>query len=482
MTDPTPAPPTSPSQGQTPPPQRKKWLWGVGILGVSLLVGGVFFQLGRSDAHSDEDGHDHAAHGSKPAKSPANAEMLRHSDRAARAAATGDVAKARVELFEAYKLSPRYAPSLLIQACLAMEEGNDGEADNALAALKTIAPRAPELKLLEGLRERRRVAGTSWQQAFRETWVALGRPDFQKSKLLPGGTQLPPDPQEAEALKAAWTRATSDDVKLMLALGSRRLDADMAQFLLKQVPRLEDPALYVAVMDALRGDVLPEASHEEARTVFRQKLEALAAAHPQSMQLQLLLLIGDTEQGSPLSAKEIDALEQVAALPLWREGTFAGTYQEARRLLKEAGAPDTAAMAMTVAMRSVADRGTWVLRTRVVGTRGVMPPEGVKRVGRIARDIGARMAGQPTMMERMAGLQLQRSGAQDMGDEAVRVLTLAQLEALEAAVASFRKTAMERWPLHALTEELLEASLRDEPAYLLSFKAEDAGKTAGAQP
>ncbi|MFP2934110.1 hypothetical protein ACLESO_55095, partial [Pyxidicoccus sp. 3LG] len=280
------------------------------------------------------------------------------------------------------------------------------------------------------------------------------------------------------AAKAAWTRAPSDDVRLMLALGSRRLDPDMALFLLKQVPRLEDPALYVAVMDALRGDALPESAHEEARTVFRQKLEALAAAHPSSMQLQLLLLIGDTEQGSPLSAKEIDALEQVAALPKWREGSFTGTYQEARRLLKDTGAPDLAAMAMSVAARSVADRGTWTLRTRVVGTRGELTPESLKRLGRITRDIGVRMAEQPTMMERMGGLQLVRSGTQDMGDEAGRVLALAQIEGLESAVSSFRKTAMERWPLHALTEELLEASSRDEPSYLLSFKGEEPAKTA----
>jgi hypothetical protein len=410
-------------------------------------------------------------------------EVLRHADRAARAAATGNAEKARASLAEALKLAPDHAPALFLQACLAVEAGNDAEADAALEKLEDVAPDAKEVKLLERLRELRRTPGTGWQQAFREAWVSLGRPDLRRSRLLPGATPLPPDPADAEAVQAAWARATSDDVKLLLALGSRRLDSEKALFLLGQVPRLEDPALYVAVMDALRGEVLPESSHAEARKVFRQKLEALAAAHPRSMQLQLLLLLGDTEQGSPLTAEEQDALEKLSTLPVWRENSFADLYQEARGRLREAGVPDASAMAMSAVSRSVVDRGSWVLRTRNVGTRGSLTPEGLKRLGRITRDIGSRLVAQPTVMERMAGLQLIRSGTQDMGDEAGRSLTGAQLDALEGAIDQFRKTAMERWPLYSLTEELLEASTRDEPAYLLSFAAgASQAQAAGSQP
>ncbi|MFP2908722.1 hypothetical protein ACLESD_27465 [Pyxidicoccus sp. 3LFB2] len=272
-------------------------------------------------------------------------------------------------------------------------------------------------------------------------------------------------------------------MKLMLALGSRRLDAEKALFLLAQLPKVEDPFLYVAIMDALRGDALPESSHEEARKTFRQTLERLAAAHPRAMNLQLLLLLGDTEQGSPLSAAELDALEKLSALPVWREGaTLAEQFQKARRLLKDAGVPDASAMAMSAVSRGVVDRGSWILRTRNVGTRGALPPEGVKRLGRITRDIGSRMMEHPTMMERMAGLQLIRSGAQDLGDEAGRVLALAQIEGLEKAVEQFRRTELARWPLHSLTEELLEQNTRDEPGYLLSFVVGAPPKAAEAQP
>ncbi|MBZ4417605.1 lipopolysaccharide assembly protein LapB [Myxococcus sp. RHSTA-1-4] len=486
MTDPTPSSPASPS------PRRKRMLWGIGGMVVALLAAAFVLVGGRTGGGSkpgETHGHGHEghdehgdAHAAKAPKPQAPTEVLRHTDRAARAAATGNADKARAELAEALKLAPDHAPALFLQACLAVEAGNDAEAGAALEKLEDAAPGSKTVKLLERLRELRRTPGTGWQQAFREAWVSLGRPDLRKSQLLPGATPLPPDPADVEAEKAAWTRATSDDVKLLLALGSRRLDAEKALFLLSQVPRLEDPALYLAVMDALRGDALPESSHEEARKVFRQKLEALAAAHPRSMQLQLLLLLGDTEQGSELSAAELDALEKVAALPVWREGSFADLYQQARQRLKDSGVPDASATAMAAVSRSLVDRGSWILRTRNVGTRGALSPEGLKRLGRISRDIGTRMMEQPTFLERMAGLQLVRAGAQDMGDDLGRQMALAQIEALEGAIDQFRKTAMERWPLASLTEELLEKTTRDEPAYLLSFAAGAPAQAAGTQP
>jgi hypothetical protein len=478
MTDPTPAAAAS---------RRKLLLFGLGGAVTAALVAVLVIQGLRSDAHSEGEAHGHAHEGpagagEKPAKHAASEEVLRHADRAARAAAVGHLEQARTELAALRTLSPEYAPGLLIQACVGLEAGNDAEADAALKALEAKVPNSREVKLLQKVRELRRTPGTGWQQAFRQAWVALGRPDFQKSRLLPGATPLPPDPTLAEAEQAAWTRATSDEVKLLLALGARRLDADKALFLLGQLPKVEDPFLYVAIMDALRGDALPESSHAEARKVFRQTLERLAAAHPRAMNLQLLLLLGDTEQGSPMSAAELDALEKVAALPVWRESSYAEQFQRARRVLKDAGVPDASAMAMSATARGVTDRGTWILRTRNVGTRGELSPEGRKRLGRITRDIGTRMLEQPTMMERMTGLQLVRSGVQDMADEAGTTLALAQLDALEKAIEQFRKTELARWPLHSLTEELLEQNTKDEPAYLLSFVGDAPAQAADAQP
>jgi hypothetical protein len=479
MKDPTPASSPRPSH------RRKPLLFGLGGMGVALAAAAFVLWSGRHESHPKSgDGHDHGAKKEPRAARPqAPMEVLRSTDRAARAAATGDAEQARTVLADALKRAPDHAPALLVQACLAMDAGNDAEATAALEKLEDAAPGSTEARLLQRMGELRRVPGTGWQQAFSEAWVALGRPDFQKSPLLPGATPLPPDPSFAEAEQAAWTRATSDEVKLMMALGTRRLDAEKALYLLSQVPKLEDPALYLAVMDALRGNALPESSHAEARRVFRATLEKLAKAHPRSMQLQLLLLLGDTEQGTPLTAAELDALEKVAALPVWRENSYAELYQRARKVLKDAGVPDASAMAMSAVSRSVVDRGSWVLRTRNVGTRGEQTPEGIKRLGRINRDIGSRLVEQPTLMERMAGPQLIRAGTQDMGDEMGRKLALAQLEALEGAVKEFHKTELPRWPLHALTEELLELNTRDEPAYLLSFVAgAPAARAAGEQP
>ncbi|QSQ21423.1 hypothetical protein JY651_40585 [Pyxidicoccus parkwayensis] len=479
MTDPTPAPPSSPS---STPRRRGGPRWAIGGLVVALAGAAFMVTQGRSGSKSEHE-HEHEAKAPRPAKAQAPMPVLLATDRAARAAATGDSEKARTALAEALKLAPDHAPALLVQACLALEAGNDAEAGAALEKLEDAAPGSKEAQLLHRLRELRRAPGTSWQQAFREAWVSLGRPDFEKSTLLPGATPLPPDPTVAEAEKATWTRATSDEVKLLLALGARRLDSEQALFLLSQVPKLEDPALYLAVMDALRGNALPESAYDEARKVFHQQLVKLAAAHPRSMQLQLLLLLGDTEQGSPMSAAEVNTLEKVSALPVWRENSYAELYQRAHQLLRDAGVPDASATAAAAVARSVVDRGSWVLRTRNVGTRGELSPEGVKRLGRISRDIGARMVEQPTLMERMAGLQLVRGGTQDMGDELGRKLALSQIDALDGAVAAFRKTQLSRWPLHSLTEELLELNTKDEPAYLLSFVAgAPAAQASGTQP
>lgn len=481
MNDPTPA------SASTPPARRRRapFLWGAGLmvaLGAAafVLLGGPGRQ-GGSPGHEAHDGHGHEE--ARPAKlSETVQDVVRHSDRAARAAATGDRVKAREALGHALKVAPDYAPALLVQACLALDEGHDAEAGAALERLVALAPRSPEVQLLERLRELRKVPGTSWQQAFREAWVSLGRPDLQKSKLLPGAVPLPPDPADAEGEKAAWERATSDDTRLVLALAARRLDEDRLDFLLKQVPRLEDPALYLAVVDTVRGVTLPEALAAEAGKAFREKLEALAKAHPDSLQLQLLVLLGDTEQGTALSPAELDALEKLVAMPQWRQTSYADTYQGARRRLVEAGVADPSAMAMAVAVRSINDRGTWVLRTRNVGTRGVVDAEGRKRLGRLTRELGLRLAAQNTLMERMTGLQLVRSGAQDMGDEVGVKLAVAQMDALEAGLAAFRKTAMVRWPLHGLTEELMAANVTDETGYLLSYGAGAPAQAAGPQP
>jgi hypothetical protein len=474
---------TNPSSPNT---RRKRALF-LGGAGLAVALGGAVFVLyggpGKPGAH-DPGAHGHGAErsASKGKRYEATQEVLRHADRAARAAATGNRVKAREALGEAQKLAPDFPPVLLVQTCLALDEGNDAEAGAALAKLGAAAPGSPEVAMLEGMRALRSVPGTSWQQAFREAWVSLGRPDFQKSILLPGATPLPPDPADAEVEKAAWARATSDDTKLMLALASRRLDEDTLAFLLGQVPRLEDPALYLAVVDTFRGVVLPEPQLAEAGKVFRQKLEALAKAHPDSLQLQLLLLLGDTGQGTAMSAAELDALEKLVAMPSWRQTSFAATYQQARQRLAEAGVTDPSAMAMAVAMRSINDRGTWVLRTRNVGTRGTLDAEGRKRLGRITRELGTRLAAQNTLMERMTGLQLVRGGAQDMGDEVGVKLAVTRMDELEKALGVFRKTAMVRWPLYALTEEMMAANTADETGYLLSFGAGAPARASGTQP
>jgi hypothetical protein len=41
---------------------------------------------------------------------------------------------------------------------------------------------------------------------------------------------------------------------------------------------------------------------------------------------------------------------------------------------------------------------------------------------------------------------------------------------------------MARWPLHSLTEELLDLNTKDEPGYLLSFAGGAPARAEGMQP
>lgn len=244
---------------------------------------------------------------------------------------------------------------------------------------------------------------------------------------------------------------------------------EQARWLLGQVPSIEDAALFIAVDGVLRDQALPPSLRAQAAPVLRKKLAQLAAARPQSMQLRLLHFLAGTDEDTALGSKDLEALEAVAALPTWKETSFAHTFQEARRHLKEAGAASASGRAFTVATLSVTDRGSYLLQRRAEATRAGLLPGARRRLGRILHVVGARMAEQPTLEERMSGLQLMRDGAADMKDSVEGARIAALVEEARAMLDAERKAALEQWPLPALQEELLEASARDTWAHLRAF-------------
>ncbi|MCP3104959.1 hypothetical protein LZ198_39450 [Myxococcus sp. K15C18031901] len=509
MTDPNPARPPSFSSERAAGAGRKASVWsGVGLV-VALVAGGsLYFRAGQSTrvrpSRDERAEVPPAAPGASegPRDGAREPVRLRHkgkrvrsaiytadpgtmgwTERAARATALGERQEAHAELDEALRRSAGFAPALFLRVCLALEEGDDARARAALEQLDGVVVVAtPELDVLEQLRLLRGREGFSPLATFRDAWEQAGRPDFQTSGLLPGATPPQFDTSGDLWRWKAWREVGSDDVRRLVVLTLPAPTEEQALFLLQQVPRLQDPHDVLAVMDALKGEVLPESVRATARQTFRQKLEALMTEHPRSMQLRLQWLLGDTAVDAPLREADLVALEQAAALPVWRETSFQEHYVRTRGLLKDVKMPDLRATTWEVASRGLQERGTWLLRTRATGTRSALTPRQRQRLGRVTHAIGAAMARMPTQMERTTGLQLMVDGADALGDTSARAEAEARLRELDEALVQFRKTSLERWPLPMLAEELLARRLEDEPAFVLGFAAVAPAGTARVQP
>ncbi|MCE9668480.1 hypothetical protein LY474_11720 [Myxococcus stipitatus] len=498
MKDPNPARPPSLSSENAERAGRKASVWsGVGLV-VALAAGGaLYFRVGRQvpvkvseqaprgDQRSSVDVAKQAPpvqkrfrHWSKEARLASysgNGAAMRFLETAARATHQGHGKEARAALDEVFRWYPGCPPALLLKVCLALAEGRDASASAALEELdEKVLVRSPEIDLLEALRQRRREPGTSPLTSFRDAWTKLGRPDFRESGLLPGATLPEIDPKGDLWRWNAWRDVASDEVRRLVVLSMSEPNETQALFLLQQFPRLEDPHDVLAAMDTLRGEVLPESVRATARRTFHEKLVALAAAHPTSMRIQLQRVLGNIPPEQPLRAADLAALERVAALPAWRETSFEEHYRRTRELLKDVTMPDLPATAWEVASRGLREDGTRLLRERLLGDGRPQSSAQRKRLGRVAHAIGAAMARQTTRVERMTGLRLMVDGADAMGDEDGRARALARLRELDDALLQFQKTALERWPLPALAEELLAKRLEDEPALILSFAEEDA--------
>ncbi len=400
---------------------------------------------------------------SKEAPGGPSATALKHSRLATSALLANNRALARRELDVALKARPSHAPALLLRACLALEEGDVREVEDALAGLKAVEPERAEPRLLERLWTHRQREGTGWRQAFLSAWTELGRPHFRDSPLL-----LEPAPGEQDAAPDVWHRVTSEPARLALVLAAATPSEEQLRWLLARVPHLEDAAFVIAADHLLRDSARPTA-RPEAGPVLRAKLARLAQAHPRSMQLHLLSFLGDTHPDAAFNARDLEALEALAALPDWREHAFAHTFQETRRQLESVGAPEAAGQALGVATLSVTDRGSHLLRKRAEATRSQLLSGARHRLGRILWGVGARMAEESTLVERMVGLQFMVKGARDMQDGAERARVEALVDEAHLILSVEHSAALERWPLPSLHEELLEARVEAEWAHFRGF-------------
>jgi hypothetical protein len=379
----------------------------------------------------------------------------------------GELERAREECTTALAEVPDHAPALVVLACIALEAGDPGAAQDVLVRLAALAPGQPESRILEMLlANQRRATPAGWGQAFLEAWTELGRPDLQESAVLPESMLASLD---EPGLESAWNRAPSSRARLTLALSSLTPSEARARWVLQQVPELDDPALLVAAFDLLRDKRLAVPLQQEAAPVLRHRFAQLAGTSPGAMRLRLLHLLVGTGREAPLGSQELDALEAISVLPAWKEDSFTRPFQEARRCLEELAVPGSGGAAFAVAERTLGHHGVLLLLWRTEATWERLSENERRGMGRMLWLIGSRLTEQSSLLEHSVGTSLMASGAASLRHGRNQREAFAREDELHAAVMTSLRAALDRWPLRSLSEQLLQSRARSEVTWLRAF-------------
>lgn len=359
------------------------------------------------------------------------------------------------------------APTLLLRACRALEEGRLDEAQEAISRLRIAAPERPEPLLLEALLvQRRKFLAPGWGQAFLQAWTEVGRPDLRDSPLLP--PSLHPQIDAAPLLSQAWLHASAD-ARPTLAMASSSLSEEQARGLLQSLPTLDDTARLVALLDPRRSSLFPDVLRSEAQAALLQRLRWLSRNPSRAMLPRLTLLLSGTRGEMPFAAQELKTLKAVSTLPSWRETSFSQTFLQARGLLRESALPDTDTRAFGLAEQTVGSGVALLLRMRAEASWSHLSVEEQRWLGRMLWHIGQRMAEASSLLEHSVGTLLMELGAEHMGqrcdlDQARRRDDMVR-EGLRASLAA----NLERWPLPSLLEEMESSRARNELTWLRAF-------------
>lgn len=407
-----------------------------------------------------------------PESGLASSSALLHTRLATRAAFEGELERAHEEAAAALAEVPGHAPALFVLACISLEAGELREAQQVMDRLQSQAPGQPELRILEKLLANQRSASrVGWGQAFLEAWTDLGRPDLQRSALLPESMLVVRD---EPVLESAWSRAPSPRARLLLALLFPSPSEARARWVLQQVPELDDSALLVAAFDLLSDQRLSVSVRQEAAPVLRQRFAQLAGTSPRAMQLRLFQLLAGTEWDEPLDTQELDRLEAISVLPTWKEDSFTRSFLEVRRGLKEMAVPGSWGSAFAIAERALGHRGVLLLLRRAAATRERLSEDERRGMGRMLWRIGSRLTEQSSLLEHTVGTLLMASGAGSLLHGRDQREAFAREDEMHAAVMNSLRAALDRWPLRSLAEQLLESRARSEVTWLRAFMGKGA--------
>ncbi|WP_157758281.1 hypothetical protein [Cystobacter fuscus] len=369
----------------------------------------------------------------------------------------------------------RSPSELLTRACEALEAGElDGAAGHILTLRQTL-PESPEPRLLESLLALRRTRPSlGWREAYLQAWNGIGRPDFRDSFLLPEKQQEPHPFTATSSLEKVWKQELSAEQRFLLALSMHTVDAEQARALIAYLPGLTTPELLNPIAEDIKSDRLPAPLRAQLRAALRTRLATLSAEHPESMQLRALLLLEGTSDKTPLTAREIQELEDLSQLPDWRQSEFLSLYQSILRQFETIGVSPADNHAYTVSVLALVGPAPWLLQSRAELSWDTLTPAERQRLGEAMWRIGSRLSDESSIVERLLGLQLMKKAATGMGDEE-RLRRITEWRTEEYATYSALQSAeYTHWPLPSLQKAMFEAALRDEVAHMHGFRAPEA--------
>lgn len=370
---------------------------------------------------------------------------------------------ARKETAEALQASRDYAPALLLLACINLEERNWDAARNVLDVPRLKG--TPEARLLLELTERRPQA-PDWRHAFFDSWLALGKPDFSKSPLLPEAMGME---YLLGVLEQNWDQASDEQrfalVALDVTLSKRRANI---LWLVKQIAATTSVPLLMALQAQLSA---PETHPDIVALLLddvEKRLQKVADAAPPTQQLALFSLLKGSTATKPFQRSDLEALERVSAIPAWKQHSNGAFFQEMRSLFDGLIlAPGHHAWRLVILAQGIS-LGL-LLHQRADVTKTHLSEDEQRWMGRMLWDIGARLREQRSRLEMSRGMRLQNFSAElthHVPDMEKAVNRWVELGIWEEAV---QKAACYRWPLPSLQDECYAARARDEATWMTAF-------------
>ncbi|NOK16382.1 hypothetical protein [Corallococcus carmarthensis] len=357
---------------------------------------------------------------------------------------------ARGVLASVLKDAPMDPGALLLQTCLALEDGALDEASRSAAR----HPELPEFRVLAELVEQRRQTPTpGWTEALVQAWKSAGRPSLEDA------ISFPETSADAKGLaQDVWERTESVEPRFVAVLADHASEAQQ-QWLLAHLPELQDPSLLSPAYDFF--NVIGGPLREPALAALKPRLVTLANGADEA-RLSLLLMMDETSPDAPLTLEELAGLERLASLPRYRGAALSRLYADAEQHLKGVGATPRPIQSFMAAVWGLSMDETLVLRKRAKASKDHLSSEDRVRLGRALFTLGARIAEGTTTLERAVGFQQMEDGAELMEEEGKRARARRDLEHTRSAGRASRQLQVEHWPLPSLQREWMAAQVADE--------------------